>query len=153
LPQLTNSIDPHRQSAYRYLLYRAMLDIRVLQWRGNFWGTLWGIFSGRGRVQKGWRLRRLWRHADDLCDYSGELAEWLHNMAQFAAYDFSGFDEARFWAQGYQLAQRYPDIHHYKAIFECRLFEIEHGRWPQVDEGPNRADNVIAPPTLRGSQC
>lgn len=141
-----NSIDPRRQSAYRYLLYRAMLDIRRLQSRESFWERLWGIFSGRVIVPKGWGLHKLWGYSDELCDYSGELAEWLHNMAQFAATDFTGFNEAYFWAQGYRLAQQYPHIHGYKVAFENRLFEIEHGRWPEVGEGPNNADNVITPP-------
>ncbi|HEY5993659.1 MAG TPA: hypothetical protein VIU46_03565 [Gallionellaceae bacterium] len=139
-----NSVDPRRQTAYRYLLYTAMLDIRRLRWRRSFWAMLWDTITGR--VKHGMGLRELCNYADDLRDYSGELAEWLHNMAQFAATDFSHFDESYFWAQGYRLAQRYPMIHEYKLVFECRLFELEHGRWPEVGEGPNNTDNKIPPP-------
>jgi len=127
------SVDFNRQSAYRYLLYQAMLEIRLLQFEAEPWRLLWYSIW---RPEWGWRRVR----------YAGELAEWMHNLAAFVAEGFKGFDEGYFWAQGYRLAQQYPYIHAYKCKFECRLFEFEHGRWPQAGEGPNHADHKIPPP-------
>lgn len=76
-------MDPHRQNAYRHLLYMAMLDIRVLcQSRG----------PASANPFEWWRAYPRSREA-------GALADWLHKLASFAARDFVGFDEARFWRE------------------------------------------------------
>jgi hypothetical protein len=74
-------IDSHRANAYRHLLDMAMLDIRML-------------CQSRGRM--GWWPNE-WRLAYRRSRRAGALADWLHNLASFAAREFRGFDDARFW--------------------------------------------------------
>lgn len=71
-------MQEQRKYAYRYLLYRAMLDIRTIQWLG-------------------WRSWRVWippfrRREVRRIQYAGAVADWLHNLAFFSARDFQGFE-------------------------------------------------------------
>jgi hypothetical protein len=92
--------------AYRWLLYRAMLDIRQLQWIGGDWRQRlnplnWGRF---------WKQVRM----------SGGIAEWLHNLAVFSAINFTRFDEHRFWQDYQWLLSKFP-----RAGLECYRTEFE----------------------------
>lgn len=75
-------MEHRRKQAYRYLLYRAMLDIRPICWMplGSFNPFRWKETAGR--------VRR-----------AGVIADWLHNLALFSALDFERFDEDWFWRE------------------------------------------------------
>jgi hypothetical protein len=97
-------MDERRKSAYRYLLYWAMLEIRPIAWP-----RLRNPFRRPGEVR---RIRR-----------AGALADWLHNLALFSSLDFSRFDEEWFWKDGRSLEARYPglDLERYNRLFQERV--------------------------------
>ncbi len=72
-------MDEQRKNAYRYLLYRAMLDIRPLGWMNWGWVRAWNPLY--------------WRRERPRIRYAGAVADWLHNMAAFSSRDFEGFNE------------------------------------------------------------
>jgi hypothetical protein len=86
-------VNERRKEAYRWLLYQAMLQIRPLRW------------IDAELVQRIDPDSYLWKRMR----VSGAIADWLHNLAQFAALDFSGFDEERFWQEYGDLVGSYPD--------------------------------------------
>ena len=104
-------IDSHHKSAYRYLLYQAMLDIRPIAWQGERWVN-----------PLAWM--RDMRRAREL----GELADWLHNMAYFSHCDFQNFDEQIFWREFDRLRIRRPELARYRDHFEMALRKSETGR-------------------------
>ena len=108
-------MDTARQRAYRRLIYWAMLDMRAHipsspysahdpVWSPKFW----------------LRLRR--RH-----HYNLSVADWLHNLAQFAAGDFEKFDESWFWREHEQLIARFPELRgqRYYERFEQELAGVQ----------------------------
>ena len=102
-------MDEPRKAAYRHLLYFAMLDIRMLcQWRAR---PSPNPFEWRRQY-----LRSL---------EAGALADWLHNLADFAADDFRNFDEAQFRKEYDWVRGRYPNstLATYKNHFERALDE------------------------------
>ena len=72
-----------QKSAYRHLLYKAMLDIRYLcQSRGPAsWNPL--------------KWRRQYLTSRD----AGSLADWLHNLAFYVENNFRGFNADWFWQE------------------------------------------------------
>jgi hypothetical protein len=112
-------MDQHRKYAYRYILYWAMVEIRSIRWLPWLNPFFW-----RRNIR---RVRAL-----------GELAEWLHNMAAFACRDFSGFDEQRFWNEFEYFCSKYPELKHYRSLFDNALTESQTGRWPSVEEQRKR---------------
>src|SRR6266446_4067432 len=79
--------------AYRSLLYDAMLDIRNLcqpRARESLNPLVW---------------RRLYLQAR----VAGALADWLHNLAQFAATDFTAFDTDWFSQEYDGICRRFPE--------------------------------------------
>ena len=102
-------MDDRRKNAYRRLLYWAMLDIRGIQW----------ITFRPLRLLNPFTLRTQLRHAVR----AGAIADWLHNLAQFASNDFDGFREARFWREYEDLLKQYPGVRSYRDVFEQRLGE------------------------------
>ncbi|MGC4031175.1 MAG: hypothetical protein QM754_05435 [Tepidisphaeraceae bacterium] len=108
----TDLVDDARKYAYRYLIYWALLDIRPV--RNLAYGSL--------TLLNPFRLTRNRKQLKQ----AGDLASWLHNAAQFSAFDFSDFDEDRFWKQHAALAQEHPELQHCRAAFERAL--SEHGR-------------------------
>jgi hypothetical protein len=99
-------MDERRKHAYRYMLYRAMLDIRPLAWLRLTNLLCWG--------REIRRVRRL-----------GALADWLHNLALFSSLNFERFDEDWFWQEALSLKQRHPefDLEEYQRVFERQLSE------------------------------
>lgn len=81
-----------RKNAYRYLLYHAMLEIRRIAWSRPTFGF---VLS-----------RNQWDHIR----YAGEVADWLHNLAFYAARDFERFNEAWFWQECRRLGRRFPEF-------------------------------------------
>jgi len=99
-------MDERRKYAYRHMLYYAMLHIRQLAWLP--WGN---------------PLR--WRNAARQTRLAGVLADWLHNLALFAALDFAGFDEEWFWRDGQSMKSLNPEfnLEWYRRFFEEQLSE------------------------------
>ena len=89
-------MEEQRGNAYRYLLYRAMLGIRDIE-----------MFNYPCEPDK---LRRV-------C-LAGAIANWLHNLANFASRDFEGFDEAWFWGEYEYYCERYPEMVSYRNTFD-----------------------------------
>ena len=108
-------MDERRKTAYRYLLYQAMLDIRPLAWY-RFWTPLgW------------WRERRRIKCA-------GVIADWLHNLAQHSAHNFERFDEERFWHDFDYAHSRCPEfgLERYRQRFETMLGETTESQSPDL---------------------
>lgn len=93
-PPSVTPLNDREKAAYRYLLYQAMLDIRNLcQSRGSAsWNPLAWL--------RQYRRSRL----------AGALADWLHNLAAFASWDFNGFSADWFWREYENLRKRFPDL-------------------------------------------
>lgn len=93
-PHEKTPLSSAEKSAYRSLLYWAMLDIRTL-------------CQSRGRESRNpleiWRQYRQSRLA-------GALADWLHNLAQRAATDFDSFDTEWFWREYAGLCKKYAQV-------------------------------------------
>jgi hypothetical protein len=99
-------MDERRKYAYRYLLYKAMLDIRPILWvRLGLWQRLNPF---------------VWRETYRQIRTAGGIADWLHNLAHHAALDFRNFDEIRFWRDCQQLRKHCSDsmLQSYRAEFD-----------------------------------
>ncbi len=116
-------MNEQRKRAYRWLLYRAMLNIRLIQWAGGGW----------------------WQRLNPLCWWSnsrrvrvaGAVADWLHNLALYSALDFERFDEEWFWQDYQRLLDRYPGagLEWYRADFER---EVSSEATPNAEPGAAR---------------
>lgn len=109
-------MDEVRKNAYRNLLYRAMIDIRTLCQSGGP-----ASYNPLGWYRQYHRSR-----------VAGAIADWLHNLAFYAARDFERFEEDAFWRQFERIRTRFPGNHldYYQKLFEHFLNEPEHtGIW------------------------
>jgi hypothetical protein len=99
-------MDEMRKRAYRYLLYRAMLEIRPVAWMAFSFARILNPY--------------LWRQSNIRIRRAGTIADWMHNLAFFSAHDFEGFNEGRFWNEYEGLEKRYPEYHvsDFKRVFE-----------------------------------
>lgn len=102
-------MDENRKRAYRLMLYLAMLYIRPIQHYLDFDLTWFTGFS--------WRKRKRYIRIQ------GAVANWLHNLAQFSALDFNGFDEDEFWQDYDRLKRAHPCLPDYRDRFESWLAE------------------------------
>src|SRR2546428_406925 len=80
-PHEFKPLSDGEREAYRNLLYEAMLDIR-------------NLCQPRGRAS---RNPLVWHRQYRQGRVAGALADWLHNLAQYAATDFRSFDTDWFW--------------------------------------------------------
>jgi|SRR4051812_1355005 hypothetical protein len=103
------AMDDQRKYAYRYVIYWAMLEIRMLRWQA----------SRPLRLLNPVALYRVWRNALR----AGAIAEWLHNAAYFSTVDFEGFREDWFWNEHDRLVKEFGDGWNYRSVFESRLTE------------------------------
>ena len=87
-------MDEARKRAYRYMLYYAMLNIRM--------NIPCGPYSRR---YMHWWSPAFWYRVLRRHRYNMALADALHNLAQFSADDFRDFDESMFW-KGYERFHR-----------------------------------------------
>ena len=102
-------MSPERQSAYRHLLYVAMIDIRTYcQWRDQ-----------ESTDPERWRKQYLASRK------AGAIADWLHNLAQHGATDFAGFDEDEFWKSCDGVKELSGTKQYYQLHFDRRLKELE----------------------------
>ena len=104
------AMDEQRKKAYRYLLYDAMLDIRGIEW----------VNYRPLRLANPFTLRKELRRASR----AGAVADWLHNLAMFAADDFDGFREDWFWQHYERMVERHGDRWGYRGQFDRRLEEL-----------------------------
>jgi hypothetical protein len=91
-PHEETPLTEREKAAYRYLLYQAMLDIRML-------------CQSRGEAT--WDPREIWqqyRHSR----IAGSLADWLHNLGHYSMVDFHGFNTDIFWQEYEGRRQRLP---------------------------------------------
>ena len=100
-----------RKRAYRILLYEAMLDIRAIAWLRL---TFWQRFNPYAWARNQRQVRR-----------AGVIADYLHNLARFSAYNFEHFSEDFFWQDWQSACERYPDfgLQVYKDRFDKMLSE------------------------------
>jgi hypothetical protein len=103
-------MDEHRKSAYRHLLYWALLEIRGIEW----------ITYRPLRLLNPIKLRRELRRVSR----AGALADWLHNLAQLSIEEFRGFDEERFWRDYDSMAKRHGDPWNHRGVFNRQLEEL-----------------------------
>ncbi len=88
------TLTEHEKAAYRYLLYQAMLDIRML-------------CQSRGEAT--WNPREIWRQYRR-SRTAGAIADWLHNLAQYSVTDFRGFDAKEFWQEYDGLRRKFKQV-------------------------------------------
>lgn len=102
-------MEDDRKNAYRYLLYWGMLEIRPIAWLNLKW---WKPFT----------LTRELRRVRE----AGALADALHNLGFYAAYDFQNFDEEWFWDDIESIKSRHPEFNpeKYRNFFQRRLNEF-----------------------------
>ena len=135
-PPKETPLNDQEKAAYRYLLYRAMVDIRNLcQSRGSeSWSPL-----------EWWRQYRRSRVA-------GALADWLHNLAAFASRDFEGFSADWFWQEYANLGKRLPDVgpsgYDYRLRYEEQLARLGESRTGKP-EPLSRVDTPGAGPATK----
>ena len=95
-----------QKSAYRYLLFHAMLDIRV-------------YCQSRGEPSTDAAVRERQYHASRI---AGGIADWLHNLAKASVDDFEWFDEDTFWKTHAYFCTRFPgEPERYRTVFDERL--------------------------------
>ena len=98
------------KSAYRYLLYLAMLDIRI-------------YCQSRGEPSSDLAVREQQYHRSRI---AGGIADWLHNLAEASAADFERFDEVAFWKTHAYFCTRFPgELERYRTQFDQRLLETQ----------------------------
>lgn len=118
-------MDDATKSAYRFVIYWALLRVRGLQWISRNQSWIVSLFS----LQK----------EKDRIRCAGEIAEWLHNAAVFSVHDFQGFSEDRFWKEYHRLREKRPnEPWDYRDVFENRLHECRTGKWPTIEEQEQR---------------
>ena len=110
-------LDDEQKNAYRYLIYRAMLEIRRIQWITHSPIRLLNPFA-------------LWRKLSG-ASRAGAIANWMHNLALASSKDFMDFNEEWFWKEcdGYYREFR---ISYYRDVFDQRLKELRarNGKQP-----------------------
>jgi hypothetical protein len=95
-----------KKSAYRYLLYQAMLDIRIYCQSRSDPSTDAAV----------------WKQQYLASRIAGGIADWLHNLAKAAADDFERFDEVGFWKNHAYFCTRFPgELERYRTVFDDRL--------------------------------
>ena len=99
-------MTPAQKSAYRYLLYIAMLDIRI-------------YCQSRSEPSQD---PAIWKSQYDTSRIAGGIADWLHNLALAAADDFEKFNEEAFWNTHAHFCRRFPgELERYRTQFDQRL--------------------------------
>jgi hypothetical protein len=91
-PHEETPLTEQEKAAYRYLLYQAMLDIRMLCQPRLSWNPL------------DWR--RQYRNSR----IAGKIADWMHNLAQYSGWDFRGFSNQEFWRIYDGLCSRFHEF-------------------------------------------
>ena len=102
-------MEEDRKNAYRYLLYRGMLDIRPIAWLRVAWWNPLSLFR---------ELRR--------ARLAGDVADALHNLGFYASCNFVHFDEERFWRDLEAVESRFPEFDptYYRNMFQGRLDDL-----------------------------
>ena len=109
-------MDDVRKRAYRLVLYHGMVDIRR------------HVGLNPYKLPKVSEIREL-PVIIERYRYVILMADALHNLAYFAAHDFEGFDEARFWMDldgMFEFVEKSPGFD-YRGRFEAELKRGEAG--------------------------
>lgn len=86
-------MDERKKAAYRHLLYRMCQDLRHVSPYGRSpMEALYNLFRAK-------QFRTL--------HYANHLGDAFHNLADFSARDFVGFDEEHFWTTDMGVYERY----------------------------------------------
>ena len=99
-------MDANRKSTFRELIYWGLVEIRLAT-------------SPRGFTMNPMELWQ--RHKRT--DFAHEIAEWLHNLAQFSSLDFERFDEGRFWEDYEVFRKKYP-LDKHQSLFDKTLKDL-----------------------------
>ena len=103
-------MDEPRKRAYRSLLYWAMLEIQPIEWGSPRWIQRVNPFH--------------WIERSSHLKSAGAVADWLHNLANYSACEFEGFDEDWFWKEHAEMQDRLRGSwFNYRALFERSLQE------------------------------
>ncbi len=77
-----------------------------------------------------------WKAQYERSRIAGAIAYWLHNLADQASRDFSGFTEEGFWQQHADYCRRFPD----------GSFDVYRKRFDQyLKDGVNSPEETSAP--------
>ena len=91
-PHEETPLTEHEKAAYRYLLYQAMLDIRMLCQPRLSWNPL------------------DWRRQYQSSRIAGKIANWQHNLAQYSGRDLRGFSTQEYWHEYDSLCRRFQRL-------------------------------------------
>lgn len=96
-------MDEKRKSAYRYLLYYFLVEIRTIPTPEQ------PHFS--------------WEQLEKRSYHAGAVAYTLHSLALASTSDFTGFDEEEFWARLTHFSAKNPviELSHYRKVFDLQL--------------------------------
>jgi len=105
-------LTEHEKSAYRYLLYQTMPDIRVLCQPCLSWNP------------------KVWRRQYRNSRIAGKVASWQHNLAHHSAYNFSSFSTQEYRRRYESLCSRFVELRpgywmDYRRRYEDQLAGLE----------------------------
>jgi hypothetical protein len=100
-------MNENRKSLFRELLYWGMVEIRLATSQQGFVVNPLEFLQRRKRIQ-----------------FAHEIAEWLHNLAQFSSLDFERFDEGRFWEDYAVFRGKYPSSKN-QSLFDRTIKELQ----------------------------
>jgi hypothetical protein len=95
-PHQETPLSEQEKAAYLHLMYQAMLDIRNLcqpRLAESLNPLAWRQYYRNARV-------------------AGALADWLHNLADYASRGFKNFDADWFWEEYEGLCRRFKRFKH-----------------------------------------
>jgi len=112
-PHEETPLTEQQKQVYRYLLYQAMLDIRMLC---------------QSRSAETWNPLQ-WRSQYRRSRTAGAIADWLHNLAKYSACDFRGFSAEAIWQEYDGLCQRFEQFgpngfHNYRQRYEEQMARL-----------------------------
>ena len=100
-------MDENRKSLFREILYWGLVEIRLATSPRGFTINPVALWQRHKRI-----------------GFAHELAEWLHNLAQFSSLDFERFDESRFWEDYNVFRLKYPSDK-YQSSFDRTIDELQ----------------------------
>lgn len=108
-------MSPERRRAYAWIMYRALLDIRLSAWATlppRPWSPSW------------------WRRAITSLRDVERISDALHNLPEFMSREFAGFDEDLFWCAFVDVAderEQGSPLRGYREEFEAFLRRDSQG--------------------------
>jgi hypothetical protein len=93
-------LTPSEKYAYRHLLYLVLLEIRSCCW-------------DKGSPEETSKCLA--------------LADWVHNLAQFSAIEFRGFDPDVFWREHTWFCERHPELQIFRDNYNLAVARHQSG--------------------------